>query len=102
MQHLLTISKLAIERDGSVIAVVGLNIDDPGTAPRGDVAQVLDQAGCDAPPPMFRADGKVVDVDLAPRSFEFVELIGDESPRMCSPAIATTAITFSFRSRPSR
>jgi hypothetical protein len=42
MQHLLSRPQLFVQRNRGVIAVVGLNIDDPYTAPGGDLAQAFD------------------------------------------------------------
>src|SRR5918994_6135417 len=78
MQNVLANPKLLVERDRRVVAVIGLNVDDPGAAPGGDLAQVLDEGGRDALAAMLRADGKVIDVHLAPGPLELVELIGDE------------------------
>jgi hypothetical protein len=62
MQDLFAHPKLPVERDGRVVAIVSLNIDDPGTALRGDLAQMLDQGSRYVPSPMRCADRKVVNV----------------------------------------
>lgn len=79
VQHLLARPKLPAERDGRFVPVVGLDINDPGAALRGDPAQKLEQASGNVPPSMPWAESKVVDVYLAPHSLEFVEFIGNEA-----------------------
>src|SRR3954453_6727357 len=78
MEHCLAYPELLVKRGGRIVAVVGLNVDHIGTAPGGDLAQACDQGRRDALSSMFRADSKVVDVHLAPRLLELVELVGHE------------------------
>ena len=78
MQDLLAHAELVVERDGRIVAMVGLDIDDPGAAAGGDPAQMPDQCGGDALPAMRLIHRQVIDVDLASRLFELVELIGDK------------------------
>lgn len=79
VQDVLPNPKFPIQRNGRVVAVIGLNIDDPGTAPYSDLAQVLNQGSRDVLSSMLCADGKIVDVDFAPHPLELVELIGDHT-----------------------
>ena len=53
MQHFFANPKLFVKRDGRIVAVVGLNVDDPGATPSSDLAQVLDEGGRDVPPTML-------------------------------------------------
>ena len=78
MQHRFADPELLIERNRRLVAVIGLNVDHPGAAPSGDLAQTRDQGCRDALPPVLRADGQIIDVYLAPRSLEFVEFVSHE------------------------
>jgi hypothetical protein len=78
MQHFLARPELVVERDGRLVTMVGLDIDDPGAATGGDLAQMPDQSGRDTSAAMRFGDREVVDVDLATRLFELVEFIGDQ------------------------
>ena len=79
VQHRLPAPELLIEGDGRIIAIIGLDVDDPRVALGCDRADVLDQRGSNALPPVFLRDGEVVDVEFAPRLLEFFQLIGDEA-----------------------
>lgn len=83
------------------VAVVSLNVEDPGAALCGHLAQVLDNGGGDAPSSMLCADHKVIDIQLAPRRLKLGQFVGDE-PKTSSPASVTMATTSSFASRPLR
>src|SRR3712207_4431565 len=78
VEHFLAIPELLVKGDSWVVAIVGLNKDDPGATTRGDLAQVLDKRGCDAPSSMLRADCQVVDIQLSPSPLELVEFVSDE------------------------
>ena len=79
MQDLFARAELFVERDGRVVAVIGLHVDDPAAARRRDFAQMLDQPRRDVPSAMLFRDGKIVDVEFASRSLELVELVCDEA-----------------------
>ena len=53
MQDLFARAELLVERDGRVVAVIGLHLDDPAAARRCDFAQMPDQPRRDAPPGLF-------------------------------------------------
>ena len=80
MEHFLADPKVLIERDGRVVAVIGLHIDDSRATPGGDLAQVPNEGCGNALPSMARAYGEVIDVHLAPCPLEPVELIGHKTP----------------------
>ena len=63
MQDLFARAELFVERDGRVVAVIGLHVDDPAPARRRDFAQMLDQPRRDVPSAMLFRDGKIVDVN---------------------------------------
>jgi hypothetical protein len=78
LQHLLARSELLVQRDGRVVAVISLDVDDP-RAPLGrDLAEALDQRGRHSLAPVIRGNRQVIDVNLAPLLLELVELVGDE------------------------
>jgi hypothetical protein len=79
MQHVLAGAELLIESYRRVVAMVGLNVDHPGPSIVGDLAQALDEGRRNTLSAMLRPHSKVVDVELSPRSLEFIELIGDEA-----------------------
>src|SRR5215813_10563995 len=79
MEHLLARAQRLVEPDCRIVSVIGLNEDGPGLAYVRDVLQVTDQGRRDSPPALTFGDGQVVDVDLAPRAFELVQLVGHQS-----------------------
>ncbi len=79
MQHLLSHPELIVEGDGRIVLVISLNVNYPNAASGGNLAQVFDQGGRDALASMFRAHGKVIDIQLPPCPLEFVEFIGDKA-----------------------
>src|SRR5260221_3791550 len=79
VQHLLADAQLRVERDGRLVAMVGLHIDHPRTALARDLTQTLNQAGGDSLPSVRPGDREVVDVDLAARAFQLVELVRHQS-----------------------
>ena len=62
MQHFFANPKFLIKGDCWIVAIIGLNIDDPSAASRGNFPQMLNESGCDALPSMLSAYGKVIDV----------------------------------------
>lgn len=65
MHDVLALAKLRVERDGRIVAVVGLDEDDPRVALGGDALELGDQGRGDAAASMVGGDREIVDVDLA-------------------------------------
>lgn len=78
MHDILAHTQFRIESNRRIVAVVGLHVDDPGPAFGSDALQLADQGRRDALAPGILSDGKIVDVDLAARLLELLQLIGRE------------------------
>jgi hypothetical protein len=57
VEDILARAELRVERDGGIVAMIGLHIDDPRAALGGDDLQVLDEGGGDAAAAMRLGDG---------------------------------------------
>src|SRR4051812_37697495 len=79
MKEVLARSQLCVDGDGRLVAVIGLDVDHPGAAARGDLAQLRDEGRREPLPTIRSGDHEVVDVDLAPRLLKFLELVGYKS-----------------------
>jgi hypothetical protein len=51
MQHFLPNSELLVKGNGRNVAVIGLHVDHPSVASRGNLAQMFDKGGRDAAAP---------------------------------------------------
>jgi len=78
VKYFLARSELLVEGDCRFVAVVSLDVDDPSAALLGNLAQTPNQRGSDSLSAMRLGDSEVVDVDLASRALELVELLGNE------------------------
>lgn len=78
MEHVLARAELLVKRQRGIVAVVALDEDHPGAALARDPAQRGDQGRGDALPPPGLGNREVVDVDLAARLFELLQLVGDQ------------------------
>ena len=79
MQHVFPRPELFVKRDRRLIAMVGLNVNDPGTPLGSNFTQVPDQRCRNTLPAPWFGDRKVVDVIFAPCPFELVEFISDKT-----------------------
>jgi len=60
VQDFLSRPKLLVKPDRRIIAIVGLNVDDPDAPASREVAQVLDQRGRYTPPSMLCAHSEII------------------------------------------
>lgn len=60
MHHVLSDAELGIERDGGIVAVVRLHVDDVGSSGRCDVLQLLDHRRGDARIERWHAEDGIV------------------------------------------
>src|SRR5690606_18150925 len=65
VQDLFPHSHAGVERDGGIVAVVGLHEDHPGAPFTGDGLERVDQGGGDALTTAILIDSKIVDIDFA-------------------------------------
>lgn len=79
MEDVFAGAEFGVECDGRRIDVVGLDIDDVGTALAGDFLELDDQRCGDALAAVGFVDGEIVDVDFAALLFELDEFVGGES-----------------------
>src|SRR5690606_22930803 len=79
VQDVLAPAEPGVQRDGRIVAVVGLHEDDPGAAFGRDPAELRDQRGRYTPATMRRGDGEIVEVDLAALLLVLAQLVGHEA-----------------------
>src|SRR3546814_2270542 len=79
VQHSRARAELAIECDGRRVVAIGLHEDHIGAPYRGDLLQLLEQRGGDAPAAMVGGNCQIVDVELAARLLELLQLVGGEA-----------------------
>lgn len=80
VQDLLADAQLAVESDRGIVAVIGLNHDNPGAPFPGDGADGRDQRGRNPAPPVRLGDGEVVDVEFRALLLELHQLVGRKRP----------------------
>ena len=78
MDHVLARSQRLVKPDRWIVAVISLHEDGPDLAFLCDALEALNQRRRDSAASMILSDGQVVDVNLAPRLFELVQLVGHE------------------------
>ena len=85
VQHFLADAELFVKCDRWAIAVVGLDVDDPGATRDSDFAQSLEERGCNTTSAVRLRNRKIKDIQLSPGALDLVEFVrykpADNLPR---------------------